>query len=441
MTKKRQKGVGERERVAPFFSGSDSQLLPLARFKPNDWNPNAMTEREYASLRHGLRTEGWLKSHALLVWGVDDKGETRDLIIDGEHRWEAAIEEGYTDGPVVVLDGIDEARAKELCVELIFRRGHAYDAPLAKVLGSIASAGRKLDPVALAISDKDLARLLKGQQEALSAVVGRDPESGSSEAEVDEEEIEPPKNPVVKVGERWVLGDHLLICANSFEVQGLPKKLRAVITDPPFAIYGSSTGIGADIADDKMVRPFFQRTFRVINEHLVKFGAAYVFCDWRSWAAVWDGAVSARGANKGGCNPKNMLVWDKGGGGLGASYGNGHELVAYFVKLPPASGMKNTGQRGIRTVYKINILRYPRVTGADRVHNASKPPALVAQLIEDSTDKGDLVGDFFVGGGTIFKAAEMTGRRAVGCENEPGWCDVTIERWEQLTGGKAKRVA
>ena len=40
--------------------------------------------------------------------------------------------------------------------------------------------------------------------------------------------------------------------------------IDAIITDPPFAIYGSSTGIGADIADDRMVRPFFEASSRII---------------------------------------------------------------------------------------------------------------------------------------------------------------------------------
>ena len=38
-------------------------------------------------------------------------------------------------------------------------------------------------------------------------------------------------------------------------------EVAAVVMDPPYAIYGSSTGIGSDIADDRMVRPFFAQVF------------------------------------------------------------------------------------------------------------------------------------------------------------------------------------
>lgn len=422
------------------MTGTEVQICALARFKPNGWNPNVMTAHERASTRHGLLTEGWIRAFPLLVWGIDDKGERRDVIIDGEHRLEEATDLGFKEGPVVFLDGITEAQAQAFTVALTMRRGRAAEEPLKEVLRRIAASGEKIGALSLGLKEKDLARLIRSGDNAARALAAANAPADEGGDE-DEEDIEPPKNPVTKLGDKWILGDHVLHCANCFKLEGLPKKIRAVVTDPPFAIYGSSTGIGADIADDKMVRPFFEQIFRVVNAHLVKFGAAYVFCDWRSWACVWDGCVSARGANKGGCNPKNLLVWDKGGGGLGSNYFNVHELVGYFINVPPVTAMKGTSERGIRSINRMNILRFPRVTGVDRVHNASKPPAMVAQFIEDATDKGDLVADFFVGGGTIFKAAEMTERRAVGVEDGRGWCDVAIQRWEEYTGGKAKRAA
>ena len=45
--------------------------------------------------------------------------------------------------------------------------------------------------------------------------------------------------------------------------------------------------------------------------------------------------------------------------------------------------------------------------------------------------------DSFVGGGTIFIAAEQTHRRAAGIEIDPLYCDLTIERWQKFTGKSA----
>lgn len=102
--------------------------------RPNGWNPNEMTERESASLRVGLQQEGWLVSHALLVWGKDERGAVRNLIIDGEHRWTEARALGFTDGPMVFHDGMTEAQARELTAKLTLRRGRANDASLAELL-------------------------------------------------------------------------------------------------------------------------------------------------------------------------------------------------------------------------------------------------------------------------------------------------------------------
>ena len=48
--------------------------------------------------------------------------------------------------------------------------------------------------------------------------------------------------------------------------------------------------------------------------------------------------------------------------------------------------------------------------------------------------------DPFLGSGTTLIACEQLGRRCYGLEIEPLYCDVTVKRWETLTGKKAKRA-
>lgn len=98
-------------------------VVPLDSVKPNDWNPNEMTEFQFSSLREGLRTEGWLKSDSMLVWGKDKKGKVQNLIINGEHRHDAAVEIGMKEGPAVFLNGITRAEAMAFTIKLDNRRG------------------------------------------------------------------------------------------------------------------------------------------------------------------------------------------------------------------------------------------------------------------------------------------------------------------------------
>ncbi|MEO8300161.1 MAG: DNA methyltransferase, partial [Rhizomicrobium sp.] len=51
-----------------------------------------------------------------------------------------------------------------------------------------------------------------------------------------------------------------------------------------------------------------------------------------------------------------------------------------------------------------------------------------------------LVLDTFLGSGTTLIAAERTGRRFAGCDIDPGYVDVALERCSSLTGLEPNRV-
>ena len=99
------------------------KILPLDSVEPNSWNPNVVPDHIKASIRQGFVSDGWLVSQALLIWGTDETGAKRNLIIDGEHRWQAAVDVGLKTGPMVVLDKLTEHDAKALTIKLNQKRG------------------------------------------------------------------------------------------------------------------------------------------------------------------------------------------------------------------------------------------------------------------------------------------------------------------------------
>ena len=62
---------------------------------------------------------------------------------------------------------------------------------------------------------------------------------------------------------------------------------------------------------------------------------------------------------------------------------------------------------------------------------------MIAEAIRDCSNINGLVLDPFGGSGSTLIAAERTGRKAALIELEPKYVDVTVKRWEILTGNKA----
>lgn len=284
----------------------------------------------------------------------------------------------------------------------------------------------------------------------------------------------PPREPASKKGEVYQLGPHRLICGDTTSLDDLARLMNgaqadAVITDPPFAVYGSSTGLAADIADDKVIRPFFRDVLAGVKAVARPFAQVYVCGDWRSWSAWWEAAQRVK------LHPSNMLIWDKGNAGLGSQWANGYEVIGFWTNKPEQTKMFRGKVTGTRMVLRPNVLRdydpadaddgperrplldagalealesgamgaaelegaegrravltYTRTGGAERVHNAAKPIGLLIELIEAATDKGELVVDLFGGGGSTLLACAQAERVAYLSEIDPLWCDVIRHRW------------
>ncbi|HEV8029838.1 MAG TPA: DNA methyltransferase, partial [Stellaceae bacterium] len=68
------------------------------------------------------------------------------------------------------------------------------------------------------------------------------------------------------------------------------------------------------------------------------------------------------------------------------------------------------------------------------LHPTVKPARLVADALLDSTARGEIVLDGFLGSGTTLIAAERDGRICRGLEIDPLYVDAAIRRWQADTG-------
>lgn len=73
-------------------------------------------------------------------------------------------------------------------------------------------------------------------------------------------------------------------------------------------------------------------------------------------------------------------------------------------------------------------------------HATPKPVKLCARAIRSSSREGDLVFDLFGGSGSTLIACEQLARKCYTMELDPVYCQVIIDRWENLTGKKAEKI-
>jgi len=77
-------------------------------------------------------------------------------------------------------------------------------------------------------------------------------------------------------------------------------------------------------------------------------------------------------------------------------------------------------------------------TGA-RVHPTQKPVGLLGDILKDYSQQGDNIVDLFAGSGSLLLACEQTRRKAFCMELDPQYCQVIINRWEELTGKEVEK--
>ena len=262
--------------------------------------------------------------------------------------------------------------------------------------------------------------------------------------------------PVARPGDFWLLGNHRILCADALHGSSYQRLLdgdyaEMIFTDPPWnvQINGHVSGRGTvkhqefAMASGEMSPKEFEAFLTKALEHTAAHstnGSLHFVCiDWRHVKGLLDAAADIY------TEAKNLCFWNKTNAGMGSLYRSQHELVYIFKKGDrPHINNIELGRFGR---HRSNVWTYPGqnvLNGSTKsklsVHPTAKPVPLVADALRDCSNRGGLILDPFGGAGTTLIAAEKTGRRARLIEIEPRFVDVTIRRWEKLTGGTASKL-
>ena len=263
--------------------------------------------------------------------------------------------------------------------------------------------------------------------------------------------------PVSRRGDVWLLGRHRLLCGDTRSAADMDRLMGGnhadlVFTDPPYnvAIDGNVCGLGSvrhrefAFASGEMSRGqftgFLAETLGNIGSVMRDGAIAFVCMDWRHMGELLAAGESAF------TELKNLVVWNKTNGGMGAFYRSKHELIFVFKRGTAAHtnsfGLGETGR------YRTNVWDYAGISSISSarseelaMHPTVKPVALIADAIRDCSRRGEIVLDGFGGSGSTLIAAEKTGRSARLIEYDPAYCDTIIRRWQTYTGKGARLEA
>jgi len=405
---------------------------------PNAGNPRQHTEKQIRQIAKSIDAFGFLVPVL-----VDERGQ----VIAGHGRLRAARKLGLDTVPTIAVSHLteDQKRAYLIADNQLALNATWDEQLLAEQFAALSAVDLdfSLDVTGFEIEQIDL--LLHGDMGA------------ESKPDPDDAPIEPGP-PVTRPGDVWCLGEHRLLCGDALDSASYAtllqeRRVAMVVCDVPYnlPVHGFVSGKGkvrhrefAHASGEMSAAEFtafLSRAFRLLAEHSIDGSLHYHFIDWRHQRELMEAGDAAY------ADLKNVCVWAKTNGGQGSMYRSAHELVyVYKAGTAPHQNHINLGANGR---YRTNVWTYAGANtfpqkGEERdllqAHPTVKPVRLIADILLDASSPRDLVLDAFAGSGTIFLAAERTGRIGFGIEIDPTYVDVAVRRWERATGRSARHA-
>jgi DNA modification methylase len=391
------------------------KIRTIRDLSPDAVNANRGTDRGRSLLDTSLEKYG--AGRSVLV-------DRRGVLIAGNKTVERAAESGLKDVIVVQSDGqklvvvqrIDldmqrDTRARELAIadNRTNELGLDWDP---EVLASLIS--KHGVETALFFTERELRQLMSGIPNTALDLVP-EPEIGRA--------AELQRKWQVRRGDIWEIGNHRLLCGdstNASDVAGLidNERAAAAITDPPYSVnyqnlrrkpHAPTRREMGDAYKDPPAEEVLKFIELIPSDVLVMSYPVnkhfHLLSDMtREWDLLYD------------------CVWVKHHFAfiIGRHYQPQHEPVLVF---------RRKGGKGVFNVptNQSTIFEFDK-PARNPDHPTIKPVELYEVLVQNHSNRNDIIYEPFSGSGTTIAACEITNRRAYAMETEPTYCAVTLER-------------
>ena len=244
----------------------------------------------------------------------------------------------------------------------------------------------------------------------------------------DEDEVpEPPKEPISKLGDIYQLGEHKLMCGDSLiqnQVEFLleNKTIKLLFTDPPYELTTEGGGVLKKANSMKQIK----------QNKVDKFEPKNLFLYCKTNIYFHNKPLIKHYIELAEFNKKNYDLCFYKKENVAPNY-KGHmmtdvEYIAIIGEQDPNKGLEKEmySKLFIGKKDESNDLSY------------SKPVKLCEKFIKLYAEKYVL--DLFGGSGSTLIASEKNNKICYIMEKNPIFVDVIIERWENFTGNKAKKI-
>lgn len=420
-------------KTSPEPTAPKVSLSPVEMLKPH---PNNARKHRRAQISGIAESIGAFQFNTPIV--IDGKNQ----ILKGHGTLEAAKYLGYQRVPTIKIEHLTDAQARAymLADNKLCDRSSWDEPKLALELQELSDLAQDFDITATGFEHPEIDLRIQSLD--------------TDDKDADDDFDTSKKQPVVCLGDLWSLENHKICCGDSRQGDCYSNLLgdqtaSAVFTDPP---YNVPINGHVRVKSDHGHREFlecsgeksaseFEEFLSVTFKHMAKWTAAggiiYSCMDWRHTEAI---QVAGRDSN---LKLLNLCVWVKTNGGMGSFYRSQHELVFVFGNgnSPHINNIQlgRFGRNRSNVWHCAGANSFSRSRGYDDFdsHPTVKPVRLVAEALTDSTHRGDLILDPFLGSGSTLIAAERTGRKCFGIELDPAHVETAINRWQMLTKKKA----
>jgi site-specific DNA-methyltransferase (adenine-specific) len=199
-------------------------------------------------------------------------------------------------------------------------------------------------------------------------------------------------------------------------MQAIPdSSINMILTDIPYGEVNRDSGGLRKFDKEAADEVTFNLTELVGEMCRICSGSFYVFCGQMQLSGI-DSTFRQHGLTT------RTIVWEK----TNPAPINGDKLWISGIELCVfARNSKATFNGSCRNT----VIRHP--CGTSKVHPTQKPLELFRELVEISSNEGDMIFDACMGSGTTGEAALRMGRKFMGCELNAGYFEIARKRINQ----------